>query len=532
MFKKNQLHSILSMVDNSTIFSLVIISTMTSILFLVIPVAAQTLVNFIAFGHVLQPVFILSIMVFILIASAGALSLWHNILIEVIQQKLMVHVGFVLTRRFSMLSQSVLLSDDRQKEVNKFFDIVVIMKTLAGLLLYGVNISLQVFFGLVLLLIYHPYFIVFDLIVVVSIFLIIYFPYRVAKKTAEDECRQKHAIAEWFDEIFLSRYLFKFGRYSDFLLKETDNRLVAYLKVRNRHFRQLIKHQVGFYILAAGASSLLLGMGGYLVIANQLSLGQLVASEIIMGAIVYALKQSISILDDYYDLSASLCKFDDLLELPIEESHPIPDEIVSLIDGLQDIQLTWEKSPSAVFAKPGHPLLIYSVERAPIQTIVTNLVGLTHDSSEKIKLNEFHCTQQLLVALRTRAILLQEPQWFSGTIYDNLVLNTSGVSMDFVLENVNKLGLTNKLMSFPDGLLTLITSWQESFSESESVLLMVLRALINSPSLIIIDRTLDSISLELCNKVLSILADLKNTTIVITSQRSDFPNISNKWVLS
>ena len=166
MLKKNQLSLILSVVDNNTILSLVIMSTISSILFLVIPVTAQTLVNFIAFGHVLRPVFILSIVVFVLIICAGALSLWHNILIEVIQQRIMVNLGISLTRRFGDLSYETLLAHDSQKEVNKFFDVTVIMKSLAALLSYGIGITLQIFFGLVLLVIYHPYFVIFDIFVI------------------------------------------------------------------------------------------------------------------------------------------------------------------------------------------------------------------------------------------------------------------------------------------------------------------------------------------------------------------------------
>ncbi|MDF1757319.1 MAG: ABC transporter ATP-binding protein [Legionellaceae bacterium] len=530
MFKKTHIDSILSIVDSSTIYSIVLISTMTSILFLVIPVAAQTLVNFIAFGHVLNPVFILSIMVFVLILSAGALSLWHNILIEIIQQKLMVKVGILLTRRFSDLSHKALQSHDGQKEVNKFFDIVVVMKATAGLLLYGVNITLQIFFGLVLLVVYHPYFVIFDILVLFSIFLVVALPFRVAKKTAEEECAQKHSIAEWFDEIVINRYLFKFGNYSKFVLKETDNRLVGFLKVRNRHFRQLIKHQLGFYAISAVASALLLGLGGYLVISDQLSLGQLVASEIIMAAIAYALKQSISILDDYYDLNASLDKFDDLFELPIEGTDKITEEIISTITNLETINLTWHTSENEFAATPKSPLLVHSLEHEPIHNWLVDLIGLTETRTEKISLNGVTCNHNILMALRKRAILLQEPQCFSGTIYENIVLNTPDISMNMVLEKAKLVGLSEKIMSLPNGLLTIIDSWNISFTETESVRLMILRALINNPSLIIIDRTLDSVSLQLIEELLQVLLQLENTTILITSKRTDFPILTNKWV--
>ena len=502
---------------------------MTSILFLVIPVAAQTLVNFIAFGHVLRPVFILSIMVFVLIICAGALGLWHNILIEVIQQKLMVHVGLSVTKRFSDLSYKALIAHSTQQELNKFFDIIVVMKSLSGLLSYGISTFLQIFFGLILLVIYHPYFVIFDVFVVVSLVIIIRGPFRIAKTTAHLECKEKHNIAGWFDEIFINRYLFKFANYAEFLLKETDSRLVAYLKVRNRHFRQLIKHQVGLFIMAAVASSILLGLGGYLVIANQLSLGQLVASEIIIGSIIYSFKQSVTILEDYYDLSASLEKFDNLLSLPIEEKDPMPDEIMSIVDNLDNVNLMWKVADNKFIATPDSPLLISSLNNASIQNVLTNLIGLTDDPDQEITINGFQCNKKLLIALRRRSILLQEPQWFAGTIYDNIVLNSKNVAMDLILENMTKLGLIDKIMSFSDGLMTYVSSWQYEFTEQEAILLMVLRAVINSPSLIIIDRTLDSLDKALIAEVLAMLLSQKEKTLVIATHRQDITDISNKW---
>ncbi len=529
MFKKDKLTFIFNLIDSSTILSLVLISMVTSILFLVIPVTAQTLVNFIAFGYLLRPIFILSIMVFVLIICAGALNLWHNILIEIIQQKVMVNVGVNLTKRFSDLSYRTLLAHDNQKEINKFFDIVVVMKSLAGILSYGINLSLQIFFGLIVLVIYHPYFIMFDLFILICICVIILAPYKVARLTAVQECREKHGIAEWFDEIFLNRYLFKFMDLAIFLLRETDNRLVKFLKVRNRHFRQLIKHQVGFFVLAAAASSILLGLGGYLVILNQLSLGQLVAAEIILGGIVYALNQFVKVLDDYYDLSASLDIFKELFSLPTEEKYPMPDEITSIVDNLDNVNIIFKHSDKKIIVNPDSPLLIYSLDRSNLENIITNLIGLTHDSSYEIILNGIKCQQKLLMALRRRTLLLQEPQWLAGTIYDNIVLSKTKVSMDEILKYIGKLGLTNKIMSFKDGLLTYVSSWQYEFTEKEAVLLMILRAIVNSPSMIIIDRTLDLLDKNLISVVLEILFSFQEKTYIITTERQDFPTIDNCW---
>ena len=135
------------------------------------------------------------------------------------------------------------------------------------------------------------------------------------------------------------------------------------------------------------------------------------------------------------------------------------------------------------------------------------------------------CNQKLLINLRRKAILIQEPQWFAGTIYDNVVLNAKNINVDIVLEKLAKVGIIDRIMSCKDGLLTFVSSWQYEFTEREAVLIMILRVLVNSSRLVIIDRTLDLLSADEIANVLTLLFAQKDKTFIITSQRFDFPKI-------
>ncbi len=85
---KQEMNSIIEVLDKATVASIIMISVIVSLLTLSIPIAAQTLVNLIAFGKLLQPVVTLSIMVLVLMLALGALNIWQSIIIEVIQQKI------------------------------------------------------------------------------------------------------------------------------------------------------------------------------------------------------------------------------------------------------------------------------------------------------------------------------------------------------------------------------------------------------------------------------------------------------------
>lgn len=543
MNKKGGVHSILEVLDHSSIYSILIISILISALSLVVPIAAQTLINLVAFGKLLQPVISLSIMVFILMAGMGALSIWQTVLIEVIQQKLMVQISLNLAKHFTHLSPVIFSTHNGPELVNRYFEIAVINKALASLLLYGITLSLQMFFGLILLLFYHPVFLLFDGFILISLLLIIFVPYRTALDSAQEECAQKHVIGSWLEEILINRYLFKYNEYPRYVLEQTDKRLVGFLKARNKHFRQLIKHQIGLYALASLATSLLLGLGGYLIINNQLSLGQLVASEIVLGTLIYGFKRLGALLENYYDLMASVGKIDFALNLPLENNHN-QETADHLLPSMKSIHLEFEDillhprsnnphySPLNAEASPTNPLLLFFKQEDSCKHLIESLSGLKEPLSATIILNGIPSTQKSLIALRKHSLLIREPQWFAGTIYQNLVLNHRNVAMDVICVLLKKMNLLEKIMECSDGLNTLVHDWQTVFTLSELIQLMIVRAIIDKPRLLIIDRSLDDLLGEEVDGVLSLLLALDNTTLIITTLKTQIQQLPNRLVFT
>lgn len=217
-----KINIIADVLEKHTILSIIMISLLMSLLTLAIPLATQTLINLIAFGKLLQPALTLSAIVLIVMLALGALGIWQSFIIEVIQQILMVNVSLYLTRQFTHLSLDNFSTHHGPELVNRFFEIVTINKSLASLLLYGVNLSLQVFFGLSLLIIYHPIFLVFDAFVIISLFLIVYLPYRKGLESAEKECSQKHQIGAWLEELLANCFLFRFNNYHQYAIEQVD----------------------------------------------------------------------------------------------------------------------------------------------------------------------------------------------------------------------------------------------------------------------------------------------------------------------
>lgn len=525
---KQEMNSIVETLDKATIASIVMISVIVSLLTLSIPIAAQTLVNLIAFGKLLQPVLTLSIMVLVLMIALGALNVWQAIIIEVIQQKLMVKISLNLTRQFTHLSLDNFSSHHGPELVNRFFEVVTINKALSSLLLYGVNLSLQLFFGLILLLFYHPLFLVFDGFIILSIILIVFLPYRKGLASAEKECAEKHQIGAWLEELLTNRFLFRFNRYHHYAILQTDKRLVSFLKARNMHFKQLIKHQIGFYLLSAIASSLLLGLGGYLVIKNQLSLGQLVAAEIVLGALIYAFKRFGVLLENYYELVASEHKIDVVLNLPTEVINTELSELIIPIKSITLVTKNQEKASST----PENPLVICINETQNKESLSDFILGFKNNNALTVYINDTFCHQVYRRSLCEHTLLLRDKEWFAGSIYDNLRLNQPSFSIHQLKKLLKSFGLMDKIMSQPNGLKSMIYDWEYVFSELELIKLMVIRALLAKPQLIIIDRVLDKLTPKDIELLLLHLKTLNKTLLIIITQYPNLIPLSNCMVLS
>ena len=122
----------------------------------------------------------------------------------------------------------------------------------------------------------------------------------------------------WLEEIARHQIAFKTSCGSALALSRTNHYVVDYLTHRGRHFRILMRQIVGSYVLQALASAVLLGVGGWLVISRQLTLGQLVAAELVVALVVSGFTKFGKHLETYYDLMAAMDKLGYLTDLPVE----------------------------------------------------------------------------------------------------------------------------------------------------------------------------------------------------------------------
>jgi hypothetical protein len=172
-----------------------------------------------------------------------------------------------------------------------------LLKSFSKSFTHMVELSLIVIFGLVSIMMFHPFFLIPAGIIIFTIYLMIRTSIP-AIKTSINESNEKY---EFYQEITE-------GHFFD------PERLTGYLLARDNHFRFIRRNSFYVSLTVVGIQLLVLGIGCYLIKIDQLSVGQLVSAEIIISGILLSLTKMPLTLEAVYDFETSHYKIEKVFE--------------------------------------------------------------------------------------------------------------------------------------------------------------------------------------------------------------------------
>lgn len=497
---------------------------------LVLPVAVQSLVNSVAFGTVLQPIVILTSLVFLALCFSAVLTAYRQWVVELIQRRLFVRMAGETTTKLVNVDPQAFDRFHGPELVNRFLDVATVQKASAGLLIDGLSVFTQTAIGMVLLAVYHPWLLAFDVLLLISIAVVLIPMGRGAIPTSVKESKAKYAVVAWLEEIARHRISFS-TRNGVRLAEEKTNALVIdYLTYRARHFRILLRQIVGSFALQAFASATLLGVGGWLVIERQLTLGQLVAAEIVVALVVSGFTKFGKHLESFYDLMAAVDKLGYLTDLPSERTGGEPLPAKPGAAGIRLVGLSVKggarsellKEISVEFPAGSKTGIIGGTGRGK-STLLDLVYGLRTPHTGYLEFNGRDYREVLLGDLRDRIALVREPEVFEGTLFENLRLGLDTCDADAARRALRQVGLLDHIMELPDGMQTPLQTGGLPLSPGQRVQLELARALLRQPSLLILDESLDWLD-DLPEREMlldALFAEGAPWTLIVVSQSAD-----------
>lgn len=251
-----------------------------------LPLGIQAIINLIQGAQITTSWILLVILVTLGVAFAGVLQLMQMRIIEMIQQRIFTRASFEFTYRFPKMKMDELRQYYPPELANRFFDTLTIQKGLAKILVDVPAAVLQILFALILLAFYHPFFIVFGLLLIGLSYIVFKFTAKKGMKTSLEESKHKYKVAHWIQEVARAVTSFKISGSTNMSLTKNDQLVSKYLEARENHFKILVLQfiqMIGFKVIVTAS---LLTIGGALVLNQEMNIGQFVAAEIIILLVI------------------------------------------------------------------------------------------------------------------------------------------------------------------------------------------------------------------------------------------------------
>ncbi len=525
--------------DRADMWIVLIFAIGVGALSLAVPVVAMAVVNTVALGTLVQQLLVLCVALFIALSLAGVLQFLQTIVVEHIQRRVFVRVANDLAHRLPRVDVKAFDRQHGPELVNRFFDVLTVQKASATLLLDGITITLQMAIGLMLLGTYHAYLRVFDFMLITSLLLMIIVLGRGAVRSAIRESISKYVVAGWMEEVARHPIAFKTSGGPRLVMEKTDLLVRQYLLHRKSHFRILIR-QVGFALfLQAVANVSLLAIGGILVIRGELTLGQLVAAEIVVTLVVATFTKLGKQLEAYYDLLAAVDKLGHLIDLPLErdsgERHLSRTAGAAVI--FHKISYTHEGSHHTALhdfsmtITPGERVALVGPNGTGKSTLVDLLFGLRTPDDGWIEIDGADIRNLRLQTLRENIALVKGIEIVEGTVIDNVRMGREDINQADAREALRKVGLLNTVLRLPDGMNTKLWTGGSPLSLGQANRLMIARAIVGQPRLLILDEAIDHMDADIRETVLpAILGPSAHWTLLVITHSDDAARLCDRIV--
>ncbi len=493
-----------------------------SALSLALPISVQMLVNTVAYTGLTTPLLVLSISLFVLLLTAGLLNALRIHLMDLFQRRFYARMVSEIALRSIYALNPFFLDNSKGSLFNRYFDIIIVQKAMPNLLVGGFTVVLQAGFGFVLVSMYHPWFLGFNLVVILVIWLIWLIWGGRAMRSAVEVSHKKHATAAWLEGLGASNGFFKSERHIAEALSRTDAVTHEYIDEHARHFRHHFAQTLCFLLLYAVASAGLLGLGGWLVIQGQLSLGQLVAAELVLSGVFFGLSQFGTYLAYFYELCGALDELSLFYGIEQEEA----DDDAEPFEGDASIEFVNARGDARghqctlnFSIRSGARVLGAAETHGEQRELTSFLKRHIRPSNGYVALGGNDINGIRAHALRQQIIVLDRPNAIEMTIREYLKLSGARASSYRILEALRTVGLESAIAQLEHGLDTRVASTGWPLTITETMQLKLAAAIIAQPRVLVLGQLFDTMADELLERSMDMLQESGQTTIIYFSGR-------------
>jgi ABC-type bacteriocin/lantibiotic exporter with double-glycine peptidase domain len=498
-----------------------------------LPLGIQAIINLIQGGQVSTAWIVLVVFVVAGIAVSGLISIFQLRITEHLQQKIFTRAAFEFAYRIPRIRMESLYKHYAPELMNRFFDVMTVQKGLSKILITISAAGLQVIFGLILLSLYHPFFVIFSFILVVLVYAIFRFTVKRGLETSLVESKHKYKVAHWLEEVARTGNSFKLAGKTDLPLVRADVHIENYVNARESHFKVLVQQYSMMVLFKVIVATGLLAIGGILVMEQIMNIGQFVAAEIIILLVINSVEKLILSLETIYDVLTSLEKIGQVTDLELESTEGVDLEVEcstgGLVVELQDVDFSYPDSYKPVLnnlnlsVKCSERLLVSGANGSGKSTFLHVVAGIYELQKGQVSYNNFPRNNLQLDSLRSvvGGCLIEE-QLFEGTLLENITMGRANATFENVKWAIHNLGLDSFVRSLPKGYDTALDPLGKKLSRSTIQKLLLARSIADKPKLLLLEYAFEHIDKLERSKIIDFLTLPENKWTIIAISNDDY----------
>ena len=506
-----------------------------------VPLGIQAIVNLIQGGRVSTAWIVLVVLVTTAVGFVGVLELMQVRIVETVQQKIFTRASFEFTYRIPKIKMQELEGTYPPELANRFFDVMNVQKGVSKLLLDFPSAFVQILFGLILLSLYHPFFILYGLLLVFLIWLVFKFTASKGMDTSLEESKHKYKVAHWLQEMARSLIGFKMSGRTDLGMRKGDYLTSKYLSSREGHFGILKIQYIKLIVFKVLVTGGLLAIGGMLVLNQEMNIGQFVAAEIIILLILGSVEKLIKGLDVIYDLLTSLEKMGQVVDKKLEKSEGENSlaGIGPLSIELEEVTYTVPQSNRHILKNislkipAGKKLLLKGANGSGRTALLKLVAGINEVSQGNIYVNDLSLKGLKLNEYRDRlGIFLPEEFPFEGTLLENITFGDKSIPDKDIHWAIEQVGLSKFVKEQPLGLNSIIYPEGKFISSLIGKRILLARCIVKKPDLLILKEPLENFEKNEAMRLLDFFTDPSHSwTILVASRNGIWEQVCDQAVL-
>ena len=514
--------------DISQIFFYAIFSGLVS---LSLPLGIQAIINLIQAGRVSISWIILVLIVVIGVALVGILSLMQLRITENLQQKIFVRSSFEFGYRLPKIKFEALYNQYPPELANRFFDTLTIQKGTSKLLIDFSTALLQIIFGILLLSLYHPFFIFFGVLLAFLLYSIFRFSFEAGLSSSLKESKYKYKVVSWLQEIARNNFSFRKQENFEFALEKNNQLVEEYIYYREKHFK-VIKRQftqlIGFKVIITAC---LLLIGGYLVLNQKMNIGQFVAAEIIILLVINSVEKIIIGLESLYDVLTSVEKIGQIVDLKMEEPREENSDycFTNLSIETENLKFKYPEATDGVLndinlkIEPSEKIYLEGINGSGKSTLIRILAGFIQPTSGSFFINDDTYRKIDIAQYRSQISTITHGETpFEGTVLENITMNNPSISNEDIKWAIESVQLGSFIKTLPEGLETKIFPDGRQLSSSNAQKILLARSIVNRPKILFYEDPLDKMDEEASKEIIDFLTNSSNHWTVIVSSKNNY----------